>query len=689
MSNVLKIAAAGGVTEETDEHFENTVLLLHGDGTNGAQNNTFLDSSTNNFTITRNGNTTQGTFSPFSKPDGGWGNYFDGTDDYLQAASNAISATGEFSFECWIYTPDVTTRQHIASQYTNGSTNGRFFIATSYSSAGTVSFNTPQITAATGNVLVANRWTHIVLTRTNINANPDSDYRIFVDGVLSAYEPYTGTTSRSLDTARTRIGGEPSSTTTGYYEGYISNCRVVTGIAPAYQTASTTIGATIFTPPTAPLTNISNTSILTCQSNRFIDNSANAFAITRNGNVLVTPFSPYPLTTAYSPSINGGAGAFDGSTDYLDVGSDSNLTIGTNDFTISMWVYFDALPGAANLFEGRPSTSANALTPTIQYATGTNDWLYVVNGSVVINGSVATIGQWYYVVVSRLSGTTRMFINGSQIGSDYSDTNDYVAFAADRPRIGDRGNNSGPGVALDGYISGLEVLIGTGYSSVTVPTAPPTSTANTELLLNFTNGGIFDNTCFNTFETVNSAQIDTTVKKYGTGSIEFDGTTDYLYQSFASETLTLGSGDWTIEFWFYLNALPVSGSFVFLDQRPASTNGIYPTITVESTGTLRFFVNGSNRISSSSGAVSGSTWYHLAICKSSGFTKMFLDGTQVGSTYTDNNTYLNSRTVIGSASYNLGASTVNGFVDDLRISRVARYTTTFTPPDKEFPSIGE
>ena len=59
-----------------DPYFKYVTLLLHGDGTNGAQNNTFLDSSSNNFTITRNGNTTQGTFSPYGS---NWSSYFDGT----------------------------------------------------------------------------------------------------------------------------------------------------------------------------------------------------------------------------------------------------------------------------------------------------------------------------------------------------------------------------------------------------------------------------------------------------------------------------------------------------------------------------------------------------------------------------------------------------------------------------------
>jgi len=54
-----------------DPYFNQTTLMLHGNGTNGAQNNTFLDSSTNNFTITRNGNTTQGTFTPITNEEDG------------------------------------------------------------------------------------------------------------------------------------------------------------------------------------------------------------------------------------------------------------------------------------------------------------------------------------------------------------------------------------------------------------------------------------------------------------------------------------------------------------------------------------------------------------------------------------------------------------------------------------------
>ena len=72
-----KLISASGPKEATDADFPLVTGLYHFDGSNGAQNNTFLDSSDSGHTLTRNGNTTQGTFSPFSADEGKWGVLFE------------------------------------------------------------------------------------------------------------------------------------------------------------------------------------------------------------------------------------------------------------------------------------------------------------------------------------------------------------------------------------------------------------------------------------------------------------------------------------------------------------------------------------------------------------------------------------------------------------------------------------
>ena len=100
--NLLGMSGAAD-TEETDPNFNQTVLLLHGDGTNGGQNNTFIDSSPTGRTLTRNGNLTQGTFNPFLG-DGQYSNFFDGSNDFITMpnVSDLNLVTGNFTIDFFI-----------------------------------------------------------------------------------------------------------------------------------------------------------------------------------------------------------------------------------------------------------------------------------------------------------------------------------------------------------------------------------------------------------------------------------------------------------------------------------------------------------------------------------------------------------------------------------------------------------
>jgi hypothetical protein len=172
-----------------------------------------------------------------------------------------------------------------------------------------------------------------------------------------------------------------------------------------------------------------------------------------------------------------------------------------------------------------------------------------------------------------------------------------------------------------------------------------------------------------------NAKLSTSIKKFGTASLALDGTGDYVTCP-TQPDFEFGTDDFTIEFWVYRTNTSLTEAYI--DFRTAATQ-YAPLIYVQGT-TLYYFVNGANRINATA-LTSTNTWYHIAVTRVSATnsTKMFVNGTQVGSTWTDSSTYIQSPVTIG-ANY-AGAAFVNGYIDDVRISKgVARYTTTFTAP---------
>src|SRR6185503_4001981 len=128
------------------------------------------------------------------------------------------------------------------------------------------------------------------------------------------------TDSSSIPASAVTIGA-PTTHLNNFLNGYISNLRVVNGTA-VYTAA--------FTPSTSPLTAITNTVLLTCQSNRFVDNSTSAATFTPSGTITVQRFNPFGDNgTPYSPSPYGGSCWFDGSSGYLPASSGTSMAFGT------------------------------------------------------------------------------------------------------------------------------------------------------------------------------------------------------------------------------------------------------------------------------------------------------------------------------------------------------------------------
>jgi len=665
-------AVSAAPPASSDPQFNYVSLLLNDTGTNGQQNNTFLDSSTNNFTITRNGTPTQGSVTPYW-PEGQWSNYFSGSNTFLSASANtAFVLDGSFTVEAWVFltaTPandaDGKARANICNYYQSGSTSSYqlhinktdnlIFFGRNQSGVGiTGSFNVPL-----------NTWVHIAAVYNGTTG------AIYVNGTS-----VTLTTNNwawvAPSTPTFRVGALTQSSYTHYFPGYISNLRIVKGTA---------LYTSNFTPSTTPLTAVSGTSLLTCQSNRFKDNSSNNFAITVTGTPTVQAFEPFEPASSYATSV-GGSAYFGGVSDWMTIPANTATNVLGGDFTIEAWVFpnaFNAYNFIAMQDDGNSGSQNFQLLYTSAGLVKFTTWSTSSRGSFweILSTAALTRNAWNHVAVTRSGTTTRLFLNGVQ---QVSSTNTVWAGASIQTGIGNwsAGSNQTTTYSkLNGYVSNLRIVKGTAVytAAFTPPTSPVTAITGTSLLLNCTNAGIYDAATLNDLVTVGNAQVSTAQAKFGSSSMAFDGSGDYL-TAISSDRFSFGTGDFTVEAWVNF------GSLGGANYAPVFSNAYL--FYVGSAGQMLVFNGSSNVATGTNGAVTTNTWTHLAWCRSGTSLRMFVNGVQTGSTATVSAS-------IGSASPNLVGrySTVDlqGYMEDLRITKgYARYTSNFSVPTAPFPT---
>ena len=206
---------------------------------------------------------------------------FDGSTQYLKTANSTAFdlSSGDWTIEAWYYlaaTPGGNGFTIVSNCNSNTGAGGwgltvaslsQIFLQGNNNSQGIISFTS-----------ALNTWYHVAVIRSGTGANSSS---IYVNGVK--YTP-TGNGAGNPTFASTNIGpymgyGQVAGS---YANGYISNVRVVKGNS-VYGANPASIAV-----PTAPLTAVSGTSLLTLQNATIVDNSTNAFTITNTGAVVMS-----------------------------------------------------------------------------------------------------------------------------------------------------------------------------------------------------------------------------------------------------------------------------------------------------------------------------------------------------------------------------------------------------------------
>ena len=161
-------------------------------------------------------------------------------------------------------------------------------------------------------------------------------------------------------------------------------------------------------------------------------------------------------------SSNGGTIVFDGTNDYVQISN--NVSPGTGDFAISVWVYKTETVTNRYIWDfganGGTLASGTSKGPGFRYynpTIGTGSSLYT-------SGPILNINTWYNIVISRISGTTYFYSNGSLIVS-----------AADAGNIGSWGTTlyigrygGGGGYEHQGSISNFLVYKNKGLTAAEV-----------------------------------------------------------------------------------------------------------------------------------------------------------------------------------------------------------------------------
>jgi hypothetical protein len=643
-----------------DTYFPYTTLLLSASSqtANNVSTETFVDSSDYNNTLTvAAGTPYQGSFSPSPSTET-WSNYFNGSTDYLTTSSNSNLSLGvsNFTIEFWLYPSNTSSayRVLVASENYSSTTGGWSL----YQNGTSIEFwisPGASVTLNASSAITSSTWQHLALCRAS------GTLRLFINGTsVASVSNSTSLTGQQIWIADNNAGSY-------FYNGYISNFRMINGTA--LYTSS-------FTPSTTPLTAIANTSLLTCQSNRFIDANTTPNTITTTGTPKIQRFNPFGSNLiSYSALINGGSIYFAGDA-YMTIPDSTALRLNGVECTIEMWYYPTQLT-AYNVLIAKRGAGGDSYQVFTDVTTG---YLAFYNGATAAYSSTAPkLNAWNHIAFVHDGSTTlTMYLNGVSVHT----ATIQIPLGTSILNIG----TDGGGNYLTGYLSNLRILKGTRLytSTFTPPANPLTAITNTSLLLLGSNSKYYDSTKINNIRNVGGVATRTDIKNYGTNSWYFNGSS---YLTMLNNPIFNFPKDFTIELWLYNVTTTFYGNIFSTTANYVTANGIRLT-TGPSNNTFSVGIGNSGSVTGNT-TFSNNTWVHVALVRSGTSLTIYQNGINIG-TGTESTAFISDTMVIGTVGAVGGAGgpyNLNAYIQDFRVTNgIARYTTTFTPPTGPVPT---
>ena len=650
--------------------------------------------------------------------------YFNGSSSYLSLPPISFG-TSDFCIESWIY--PISKTQNFPALFSNYNTTGggSMGIFAGHNSATNTKYvvdingtNFPAI-VSTSNI-VYNTWTHVALTREN------GSFKLFINGVQEG-AIYTPGTNPTLGTAlNTTIGRSDSQTTASHFNGYISNYRIVirqsiytNNFTPATRFLELTDNGGA-TPSTNPILN--NVTLLTLRNNSLVDISNNGFTITNNNVNINNDYTDlyvggllsgtnteirtitadtftlsslsinnqgtltFPLTSNKTLTLVGSAG--------LEINSGATLNIGTSSASIPLSTThtinlsnteINVNDGGTFNVYGFPETTTTSLVSTHPIgsrvftvtSTVSNNWR--VGDILAFKPNLTVRTSFDTLILSSFTGPSTFTTTSSSLCT-HTGSNAAYSFIPDV-------YNLTRNVKIQGSSSTSRGVIKTIGASKT--------NINYAQLNNLGLGGVSYDTglelyhnSLGNFTLSGSVFYNNTTKLFNTSRVAarlFTNTPANTYLRGLSSIGTIGTGNFTAEAWIYPTGRAALSYVLDLSDVGPILTAVRPSIYLDNTGLVYYRAdNNSGNLITSTNAVPLNVWTHVAVSKISGSTKLFINGVQSSSAYSDSKNYITSNPLIGIG----GPSTLNGtdfawpmlgFISKLRVSFEGIYNNTFTP----------
>jgi hypothetical protein len=676
------------VIEQNDIPASATILLLHGDGANAGT--TITDSSYYQNAISNTSVTTSTTKSVF----GNTSLSFNGAAKISTASSTTYSfATANFTIEFWFNANSVTTTQLLYSNADWGTNHFGIVIISSTANVQIYNYSSGSF-LFTGPAISANVWYHLALTRSG------NTLTLYLNGVSAGIYINSG----SIDSGGSFpavFGAYP--TTGSFFTGYIDEIRITKGFA--LYTGNFNLPPSPFNPaPVYDILPYDNTILLLHAEGT--NGTITSVTDSSYYGVAVTPY--LTATPSYSTSIykfGTSSFSFNGyANSVMNVLRTGLLPgLGSNDFTIEFWIYVPSFASQMRYMGNFSSAPAYE----IGNGAGAQPFFNSNLGLLLLSG-VGT-STWTHIAFVRYNNRLYGYVNGtlsnSMVYNGSIDSN--VSYTID---IGGCGYNSGqPNATFTGNMDEIRITKGLARytSNFSVQTGPfsngqPISSAVTLLLhCEGPNGSmnIQDSSPYqNSVTSYNYAQLSTANSVLGGSSLYLpNGGTAYV-QSAITVNNNLGTGDFTIEFWF--NWSGVYSSSGGANQRImsnstaswAANTWIIGWDNASSNGTARigfaaYNINTTTVIYITKTVPVANTWYHFALTRQGTSFYVFLNGI-LENTYTGVSTAVDDAStsrVINIGGYPGDSQYWYGYMDEVRITKgIARYTSSFALPTRMY-----